>query len=277
MSHDEVGYWSEIKLDIIKKYATEYSKILAHQSNPSFYHIYIDAFAGSGIHLSRTTGEFIHGSPLNALNVKPPFREYHLIDLKKDKIASLNKLVKNRNDVKIYQGDCNEVLIKEVFPKAKYKDYKRALCLLDPYGLHLNWDVIYTAGKMKSIEIFLNFPIYDINLNVLFHDPKKAKQSQINRFTAYWGDESWRDIAYEPSQQTNIFGTMEEQKVTNEVVAEAFRRRLLEVAGFKFVPKPIPMRDKGRTIYYLFFASQKPVAKEIVEYIFNKYKDMGKS
>ncbi len=71
---DRVGYWSEIKLDIIKEYAATYSKILTAQRSPAFHHIYIDAFAGAGIHLARRTGEFIPGSPLNALNVYPPSR-----------------------------------------------------------------------------------------------------------------------------------------------------------------------------------------------------------
>jgi len=57
---DEVGLWSEMKLEIVRDYAKEYSKILSKQ--PRFKHIYIDGFAGAGVHLSRTTGEYIPGS-----------------------------------------------------------------------------------------------------------------------------------------------------------------------------------------------------------------------
>ena len=49
-------------------------------------HVYIDAFAGAGFHLSKTKGEMVRGSPLNALLVQPPFKEYHLIDLNGDKV-----------------------------------------------------------------------------------------------------------------------------------------------------------------------------------------------
>jgi hypothetical protein len=46
------------------------------------------------------------------------------------------------------------------------------------------------------------------------------------------------------------------------------------VAGFKHVPKPLPMRNsRGVIIYYLFFASQKPVAMHIVQDIFNRYRE----
>ena len=52
MKIDEVGYWSELKLEIIKKYAGAYSQILAAQK-PSLEHHYIDAFAGAGIHVAK--------------------------------------------------------------------------------------------------------------------------------------------------------------------------------------------------------------------------------
>lgn len=74
MLHDEIGPWSEVKLDILKKYASAYSTILSRQG---LYHVYIDAFAGSGQHFSRTSREMVPGSPFNALIVRPPFKEYH--------------------------------------------------------------------------------------------------------------------------------------------------------------------------------------------------------
>jgi len=42
---DSIGYWSEIKLEIIASYASAYSKILAAQTNPRLSHAYVDAFA----------------------------------------------------------------------------------------------------------------------------------------------------------------------------------------------------------------------------------------
>lgn|SRR5574337_1505532 len=91
---DQIGYWSEVKLDIIKEYAAAYSKILGAQRRPSLYHIYIDAFAGAGIHISRTSGEFVPGSPVNALLVQPPFRQYYFIDLDRKKVAALETFAK---------------------------------------------------------------------------------------------------------------------------------------------------------------------------------------
>jgi three-Cys-motif partner protein len=235
-------------------------------------HIYIDAFAGAGMHISKATGEFVQGSPLNALLIKPPFEEYHLIDFDSEKVESLRAIAADYDNVTVYEGDCNDILLHTVFPRARYEDYRRALCLLDPYGLHLNWEAMLTAGQMKSIEIFLNFPVMDMNMNVLWKDPDKVDPQQAARLTTFWGDESWREAAYDTSG--NLFGLQE--KTSNEAVAEAFRQRLIKVAGFQNVPEPIPMRNSiGATVYYLFFASPKPVAENIIKDIFRKYQNKG--
>lgn len=270
---DEIGYWSEVKLDIIRDYAKEYSKILTAQKAPRLHHVYIDGFAGSGFHQSKRTGEVVAGSPLNALEIEPPFKEFYFVDLNMGKVMMLEDIAAEQQNVHVFYADCNEVLLKQVFPKVKYKDYRRGLCLLDPYGLHLNWSVIKCAGEMKSIEIFLNFPVMDINMNVLWHKPNDVDPKQVERMDAFWGDHSWREVAY--TKEHDLFDEIE-RKADNEVVAVAFRERLRKVAGFKYVPEPMPMRNsKGAIVYYLFFASQKPVAQDIVAHIFEKYRNRG--
>lgn len=184
---DEIGVWSEVKLDIVREYAVKYSTILAKQK---LKHIYIDAFAGPGILLSRQTGEWVLGSPLNALAIQPPFKEFHFIDADGNRAAQLKELAGNRPEVFTYDGDCNEILPSEVFPRAKYSKFGRALCLLDPYNIDVSWEVVALAGRMRSIEIFLNFMIMDMNMNILLHDPEKVDPRQIARMNRFWGDES---------------------------------------------------------------------------------------
>jgi three-Cys-motif partner protein len=88
VKYDVIGYWSEVKLDIIREYASAYSIILSKQKSIR-KHIYIDAFAGAGQHISKKTGEFVPGSPLNALLIQPQFSEFHLIDLDGTRAAEL--------------------------------------------------------------------------------------------------------------------------------------------------------------------------------------------
>jgi three-Cys-motif partner protein len=147
--------------------------------------------------------------------------------------------------------------------------------LLDPYGLTLRWEVVERAGKMKSIEIFLNFPIMDMNRNALRSDVAGVAEEDADRMTAFWGDESWQQAAYR--EQPTLFGEIEPVKhAGNFRIVQAYRERLKKVAGFKFVPEPMPMRNtKGAIVYYLFFASQNDTGRKIVESIFHKYQTKG--
>jgi three-Cys-motif partner protein len=271
IEYDEIGVWSEVKLAIIKEYASAYSRILEaqrRQKMPELKWLYIDAYAGPGLHLSKATGQVVEGSPLIAINTKPPFSEYHFIDADPRRAGQLRRLIGDRNDVFIESADCNDVLIEKVFPRVKYGDYRRGLCLLDPYNINLKWEVIEAAGKSGSIELFLNFMIMDINRNALRKNRDKAVQSKVDQLSRLWGDETWESAAFDSSG--NLFGDPE--KVSNEQFEAAWRERLKNKAGFKFVSEPMPMRTRTKSvIYYLYFASQKPVAATIVGDIFAKY------
>lgn len=270
MKLDRIGFWSEIKLEIIKKYASAYTSIMSKQPWCKGF-VYIDAFAGAGKHISRQTGEMIPGSPLNALMVRPSFTEYHFIDLAERRAEVFRQLAKDNPSVYAYHGDCNEILVEKIFPALAYNSLKRALCILDPYGLHLRWETIKAAAELETIDIFINFPIMDINRNILFDDLTKAKSEDVERMNAFWGSESWRNLLYR--EQKTLFGGSHHVKTEDyQVLAKEFCYRLKQV-GFNDVPKPILMRNiKGGPLYYLCFASQKSVAKDIVKDIFDKYR-----
>jgi three-Cys-motif partner protein len=128
LTFDELGAWSEIKLEIIRKFAAAYSTIFRAPKQQRFYHEYVDACAGLGLHISNTTGALIAGSPLKALEVVPPFREYHFIDLDGDKVAALQRLVKGRPvKAHVYHGDCNDILLAQIFPRLRFEDHRRGL------------------------------------------------------------------------------------------------------------------------------------------------------
>lgn len=267
---DVVGYWTEIKLNILKDYSQAYANILS-KHNYIKYYAYIDGFAGAGLHISKTTGQEIEGSPSIALNLKPGFSHYHFIDLDGNRADQLRKLSEGRSDVTVHPGNCNTILLEKVFPQCRYEDYRRALCLLDPYKLNPDWNVVQKAGSMKSIEIFLNFMIMDANMNVFKHNRDKVTTAQTERMQAFWGDDSWQQAGY--TTEPGLFGDME-KKATNEAIVTAYRKRLKEVAGFKYVPEPLPMRNSnGAVVYYLLFASNNETGDKIAKGVFNKYRN----
>ncbi|KJU86022.1 hypothetical protein MBAV_001790 [Candidatus Magnetobacterium bavaricum] len=269
MKLDKIGLWSEIKLDIIKKYAIAYVNIMKTQSRWCKGFVYIDAFAGAGKHISKHTGKMVSGSPLNALEVNPPFTEYHFIDLDKERADVFKDIEKENPNVHAYCGDCNEILVNDIFPNLPYESFKRALCLLDPYGLHLKWETIKFAAEIKTIDLFINFPTMDINRNILRRDLSKVKPDDIERMNAFWGSEDWKSLMY--IEMKTLFGDTQETRIKDyQVLADNFCERLKQ-GGFDYVAKPLLMRNKiNGPLYHLCFATQNAAAKNIVKDIFNR-------
>ena len=221
--------------------------------------------------MDRATGEPVEGSPLRALDIRPRFEEFHFIDVDRGKLDVLRAAVGDRADVFLYNEDANEALLR-IIPTVKYSEFKRALCVLDPYGLDVDWKVLVAAAKQKTIEIFFNFSIMDINRNILRHDRDTVSQKQYNRMMRAWGDGSWEQELF--SRDESLFGYLE--KVDNWTVAKAFQKRLHDVAGFTCVPEPVAMKNsKKADLYYWFFASQNSTGAKIAKDIFKHYTQVG--
>jgi three-Cys-motif partner protein len=122
---DEIGYWSELKLEIVEKYGSAYTTAFANSRNLKKY--YIDAFSGAGLHVSKRTGEQVEGSPARALKVSPPFDRFYFIDMDADKTAHLQKLCEGRSDVFIHTGDATSYLTGELLPTIQFRHFNRAL------------------------------------------------------------------------------------------------------------------------------------------------------
>src|ERR1700733_11083015 len=146
---DEIGNWSELKLEIVEKYGAAYTSAFRNATNLRKY--YIDAFSGAGLHVSKRTKRQVEGSLARALKVTPPFDGFYFIDMDADKTAHLQKLCGSKSNVHIHTGDANSYLTRELMPTIQFQKFNRALCLLDPYGLHLNWEVMLQAGKSMAI------------------------------------------------------------------------------------------------------------------------------
>lgn len=266
---DDIGFWSEVKHDVLYRYIERYSQILSKQ--PMLTHAYIEGFAFSGVNWSREKDHYVMGSPLIALALKPPFTEYHFVELDEEKAALLRRaaLSANNPDVHFYVGDCNKVLPMEVFPRFQRRFRKRAFCLLDPYGLgQLDWRVVCAAGVLGTMEVMINFPVMDLNMNVFWRNPDAVSADQAQRLTRFWGDDTWREVAW--STQDSLFD--DPLKTDVHSIIEAYGNRLKEVAGFRFVATSKRFANRaGSTLYYLFFATQNETGYKIGRYVLSKF------
>jgi three-Cys-motif partner protein len=111
-----------------------------------------------------------------------------------------------------------------------------------------------------------------MNRTALWREADRVHPDDVARMSRFWGDESWRDIAYQPPRQANLFGDGGVEKQSNDAMVDAFRKRLREVAGFSHVPRPIPMRgSQNAVIYCLFFASHNETGARIASDIFRRH------
>jgi three-Cys-motif partner protein len=266
---DEIGPWSEIKLDILRDYAAPYSRIL---SSNNFHHGYIDAFSGPGLHVRKKGKEEVLGSPLVALEVEPPFKEYHFIDLDGEKIGFLKKQVGSRDNVMFYTGDSNIMLVDSVLPRFSYAKRTRALCVLDPYKLTLDWNAVRSAGTSRAVEVFINFPVMHMNRNCKQEKVSQILPGELLALDRFWGDRSWHAAMFKPSRQMNFFEEEDLDKTGNPDLVNAYCERLREIAGFGFVAEPLPMRNsRNAVVYYLIFAGPNQTGWRIVQDIYRKH------
>ena len=268
---DKVGEWSILKLDIIEKYGSAYTAAFSGERGQGLKKYYIDGFSGAGQHLEKRTGKPVEGSPTRALNVTPPFDKFYFIDLDKGKTDYLQTQCEGRKNVWIVNEDAN-VFLRKLLPTIRYNRFERALCVLDPYKLNLDWDVIELAGKSRVIDLFLNFPVMDMNRNAIWREQGSAPAGGVERMNRFWGDESWRQAAYAKSAQMEFFSDPQDEKQQNSAIVAAFAERLKTVAGFAYVANRPMVNSKNADVYYLFFASQKPVAEKIIKGIFKGHR-----
>ena len=265
---DRLNPWSQIKHEIIEKYASAYTRILRTQRWAQRY-VYIDAFAGAGVALDSEADVLTEAGALRALNVEPPFSEYHFIELDAGKAGILHQLARRRPSAQVHVADYRDVL-PHLLTRCRFEDFARGLCLLDPYGLSVDYALLTQIAAMKTVEIFFNFMLVSANRNVLWRAAHSVSPRRAAMMTQAWGDESWREAAYD--RQPNLFGAETQFKASNDRVIAAYRERLRD-AGFAYVPEPVAMRNSvNAPIYYLFFCSPKAVAADIVDQIFRRYR-----
>ena len=141
VEHEFGGAWTEIKLDILRKYLHFYTQAL---KNKPFELLYIDAFAGSGsrsekIPHSLLLGEeeqklIYDGSAKIALDIERKFDRYLFIETNKERCDALKVLSNDypSQHIKISNDDANQV-IRDICSKPIWASNKyRGVIFLDP-------------------------------------------------------------------------------------------------------------------------------------------------
>ena len=209
--HEFGGEWTKKKLEVLKKYLSSYTTALKYTS---FEKIYIDAFAGTG-YISRRrkkapygllfskddeTENYLEGSAIMAIKIKPSFDRYIFIEKNKTRCHELEKLEEIGKSIEIKKGDANEE-IKRICSATDWSK-SRAVLFLDPYGLQVEWETLKDISSTKAIDVWYLFPIGPLNrLLTKTTDPDILHEKEtITRIlgTQEWFEEFYKKPSYKP-------------------------------------------------------------------------------
>lgn len=286
------GSWTEEKLDAFEKYVNAYLTIMnAYRTKWGWKLVYFDGFAGSGsrheiiespvkestLDLSKelniTTEDLAtyKGAAERVLNIKQQgFDYYYFID--KDSSSSeklkerLTPIQNGRNFV-FRSSDANEqvrLLAKAMHEKNKLK----ALVLLDPFGMQVEWDAIRQL-EGTGTDLWILIPTGVIVNRLL---DRKGELKFINKLTSFFGiDEQYlRTYFYHTKQETTLFGEVEKiEKIKEPIkkIAELYIKQMNTI--FKHVtPQPLVLYNSRNTpIFHFACASNNKNAIKIASQI----------
>ncbi|MBR4625123.1 MAG: three-Cys-motif partner protein TcmP [Alphaproteobacteria bacterium] len=290
------GSWTEDKLDTFEKYVNAYLTIMnAYRDKYNWKLVYFDGFAGSGSRIN-DDGEddskelmlelfnqnlvneddfaVYKGAAERVLEIKQRGFDYYFF-IEKDKTSSQHLKVKlnrfkDQKQFDVRSEDANVEVNKMTSFLCNNQQYK-ALVLLDPFGMQVEWDSI---KKMKgaNIDLWILIPTGVIVNRLL---DRKGTLSHIDKLTSFYGmdEEAIRNYFYKKRIEQSLFGEntiIEKVKEPIKKIAELYIQQLRNI--FEYVtPEPLVLYNSRNTpIFHFAFASNNETAKNIAAQIIKK-------
>jgi len=280
------GSWTEEKLEAFEKYVKAYLAIMNKRRDQYGWKlIYFDGFAGSGDRRGNTPA-----SPLFAiagiqevetivyqsaaervlgLDMRG-FDFYYFIDQSEAASAALKKrlmrIAPDSAQLEFRADDANEQIVKLAEALQKGKGQYKALVLLDPFGMQIDWSSVASL-RGTGTDLWILIPS-GVIINRLLD--KNGELAHIAKLESFFGitEAQIRALFYENVPvPRSLFGEDEIkiQKAKDSItkIAVFYTKRLREI--FKYVTdKPFEMKNsKGMTIFHFACASNNQTAIKI--------------
>lgn len=250
------GVWAKEKLDYLRRYIEIFEVSMKNKWKTRNY---IDIFSGPGMNIIEDRNEFILGSPLIALNTKPPFSHYYLIESDYKCYIALNSRIKPFLQVtSLYRDDANIVIDSILSEIRKDEDESLNLSFIDPEGLEIEWGIIEKLAKIKRMDLIINYPQQGLS-RTMHNSLQLTGESKVDLF---FGDIGWREIYKQWDSRSNQSG----------VHAELMTYYLdkLSRLGYKSIKRsdeifdgPLIRNEKRKApLYRLIFASKHDLGME---------------
>lgn len=267
MKHSFGGPWTQIKLDMLKRYLVAFNTALQNRPTEQnrFRRIYIDAFAGTGeceIKSDGTTVETIAGSAKIATDTVPRFDELHLIDLDPAHAAELRRLASGKAEVVVHQADANCALL-DIVQGVNWKS-SRGVLFLDPYGMTVPWSTLELVASTRALDVWYLFPLSAIYRQAA-HDFVKIDDAKLAALDSVLGTPSWREAFYETDAQASLLGSEPRlvRKANPGEIATFVHQRLTDVFQ-GWVSSPLMLNTaRGAPLFALFCCISNPSERAV--------------
>jgi len=269
------GAWTEDKLDRLRRYLVEYTKIFHRGEQARRYKtIYVDAFAGTGYRTRRRkssvgldlfpeqadddAADFLEGSATLALKLEQGFDRYVFIELDLDNVQKLDRLRLDYADrvVEIQQGDANAKLV-ELCKETDWNSH-RSVVFLDPFAMETDWQTIECIGATHAVDLWLLFPLSAVNR--LLTRKGSPPDSWAAHLTRLFGTDEWRGVFYPETECETLFGREITQlkQADFHSIGDFFVKRL-STAFYHVAPEPRALvSSRNVPLFLLCFAAGNP-------------------
>ena len=278
--------WTIEKLEAFKKYVDAYLTIMdANKNKYGWKTLYFDGFAGSGdrdrkddgietennsqlldFNIEEDETNVYKGAAERVLNLKKKFDYYYFIDLEG---KSLNKLKEKLSpydmgyQLQFRDGDANKY-IKELSSALKKNKKLKALVLLDPFGMQINWESIELLKDTAS-DIWILVPT-GVIINRLLD--RQGKLKNIQKLCSFFGmpEDEIRKEFYVENVYNTIFGEVTKIEKKREPIRKIADLYIKKMKGiWKHVSnEPLIMKNsKNIEIFHFVFASNNSAGLKI--------------
>ena len=272
------GGWSLEKLDCLEDYLKAFVRALRDKFRVLMY---VDAFAGKGWHRVRHATRPVssdgsqhviaEGSAMRAMRPENRFDIYRFNDLDSRHVQELRDFIEQARqrllpsvDASVEQTDANTFLLRvaEELKAARSCNQTRAVAMLDPFGMQVNWESLCALGSTHSVDVWYLVPLGAIAR--LAPRYSNVRPGWHRRMVTCFGDLQWQRYFYREDLTPDLFGGNRrlERQVGMDVVIRFVEHRLKLAFPGGLARRPLLLGPARRApLFGLFFAMANPEPK----------------